>query len=265
MHCRQAEARGERWLRELKAAGDAAGTGAAPRTSDQVSRRPACGSITLSRTATAPSHALSTGRPGRLDFRRARAAGCSSGPWRSSDGRGGGRCCRRRTGRAAAASGTSSRAAPRPHSPSSRRSPSTPPRTGAGRRRAKHLRPGERIARPHLDEQPLLPADEPADRAHPRGQDKVPVMITLRRWRGRIERDHRRGPSISDHSRPDPKHDERIAERIYLEPLPPGAGDVLIEGQRPAVPRGPGSPGRAVVDSVGVARGRERLEGEQPA
>jgi len=50
-------------------AGDAAGTAARrARTSDQVSRRPASGSITLSRTATAPSHAVSTGTSRKIGF-----------------------------------------------------------------------------------------------------------------------------------------------------------------------------------------------------
>ncbi len=38
-------------------------------------------------------------------------------------------------------------------------------------------------------------------------------MTTLRRWRGRIERDHRRGPKISDHSGPIPNMTSGLRKR----------------------------------------------------
>ena len=86
-----------------------------------------------------------------------------------------------------------------------------------------------------------------------------------------VARAHRARPQTRpEHQRPqrsDPKHDERVAEEAVAEPLPPGAGDVLIEGQRQDVAGA--APveiaGRAVMDGVGVAPVRERLEGEQPA
>src|SRR5918995_4980736 len=81
----------------------------------------------------------------------------------------------------------------------------------------------------HLDEQPLLPADEPADRAQQHceeevGDDHAPPLARAHRARPQTRPQHQRP------QRPGPKHDERVAEETVAEPLSPRAGDVLIEG-----------------------------------
>ena len=117
----------------------------------------------------------------------------------------------------------------------------------------------------HLHEQPGLRGRRARRSRRSRSPGRGSSAITL----SALARAHLARPDArADHQRPDradPEHHQRVAEQPVAQPLLPGAGQVLLDGQRRDV-AGAATvevAGGAVVDGVVVAPVRERLEDEQ--
>ena len=144
--------------------------------------------------------------------------------------------------------------------PVARRSASRCPRTGAGRRTA------TRPPRPRAGRSASAPAGTRATRPASTARRPAPrarrsSRCTLRRMRGRAERETRRGCSDHRVDRPEPEHHERVAKEAVPEPAPPRRRPVLRDGQREDV--SDSAPvevtGRGVMDRVTVSPALERL------
>ena len=125
-------------------------------------------------------------------------------------------------------------------------------------------RAGEQGGR-HLHEQ-VRRATPPASTARPPARASAMfVAITLRRMRGRAERETRRGCRSSRVDRPEPEHHERVPEQAVPEPPPPRRRPVLRDGQREDVADAPPVQvtGRGVMDRVTVSPAHERRVDDQ--
>ena len=117
-----------------------------------------------------------------------------------------------------------------------------------------------------LHEQELLPADQPAERRDDHASARS-VPRTLLRSRGRMSTRDQARPISSDPERPEPEHDERIAEEPVAEPAPPRRGVVLVDGERLDVADAPPVEvaGGRVMDGVLVAPPQTACRRARPA